>query len=124
VPGNGSATVQATSAAAPSAVGTSAVTLRASTPPITVTVSPTSATVRINHSQQFTATVQNSTNQQVAWKVNGVAGGSSAVGTINNSGLYTAPSSVPSPNTVTITAVSAADATASGNASVTIVKRK
>jgi hypothetical protein len=80
--------------------------------------------VRINHTQQFTATVQNSTNQQVAWKVNGVAGGSSATGIINNSGLYMAPSSVPSPNTVTITAVSAADATASGNASVTIVKRK
>ena len=121
---SGSITVQATSAAAPSAVGSSSVTILASAPVITVTVAPTSATVRIGRTQQFSAAVQNSTNQQVAWKVNGVAGGGPITGTINSSGLYTAPSAVPSPSTVTVTAVSAADASASANASVTIVKHR
>jgi hypothetical protein len=91
-------------------------------PPVTVTVSPTSAAVKVRQSRQFTATVQNSANQAVTWKVNGIAGGNSTVGTITAAGLYTAPSSVPSPSTVQVSAQSQADPSASGNASVTIKK--
>src|SRR3989442_812683 len=85
-------------------------------PAITVSNFPTSATVPINGSRQFTATVQNTNNTAVTWQVNGLAGGNTTVGTISTSGLYTAPSSVPSPNTVTITAVSQADPTESASA--------
>jgi hypothetical protein len=116
-------TVHATSVARPSAVGSATVTVTNPASPVSVTISPTSATVRVRRSQQFTATVQNSSNTSVSWKVNGISGGSSTLGTIGANGLYTAPSSVPSPSTVTITAVSAADPTKSASASVTITRR-
>src|ERR1700740_2774454 len=64
---------------------------------------------------QFTATVTNSTNAAVTWEVNGVAGGSSSTGTISTAGLYTPPVTVPSPSTVSITAVSQASSAASGS---------
>jgi len=85
-----------------------------------VSITPTSATVQIGHTQQFTATVQNSSNTAVTWQVNGTTGGDSSHGTISNSGLYTAPASVPSPATVTVTAVSQADPTKSASATVSI----
>ncbi len=92
-------------------------------PAVTVAISPTSASVRINRTQQFTATVQNTSNKTVTWKVNGIAGGNSTVGTISSSGLYRAPSSVPNPSVVTVSATSAADPTKSASAAVT-VRRK
>jgi hypothetical protein len=70
--------------------------------------------------QLFTATVHNSTNQAVTWQVNGVPGGNATVGTIDTGGNYTAPATVPNPATFNVTAVAQADATKSGNASVTI----
>jgi hypothetical protein len=118
VPSPATVTVQATSQAMSSAVGTASVTITGPPPPpppISVTISPTSASVRINKTKQFTATVQNSTNQTVTW--------SATAGTISASGFYRAPSSVPSPNPVTITAVSAADNTKSASAQVTITRR-
>ncbi|HEX2713895.1 MAG TPA: hypothetical protein VHM88_17005, partial [Candidatus Acidoferrales bacterium] len=42
------------------------------------------------------------------------------MGTISNTGLYTAPQDLPSPATLVITATSAADATKSANAAVTV----
>jgi hypothetical protein len=87
---------------------------------ISVTVAPPSATVSTGEGQQFLATVDGSANQNVTWDVNGVVGGNATVGTIDPTGLYTAPASVPSPATVTVTATSVADPTASGSASVTI----
>jgi len=71
--------------------------------------------------QQFTATVQNTTNTGVTWRINNIAGGDSIVGTISTNGLYTAPLSPPETGMVTITAVSQADSTKSGSATVTIV---
>jgi hypothetical protein len=53
--------------------------------------------------------------------VNSIAGGNSAVGTIDNMGKYTAPASFPSSNTVTITATSQADSSKSANASAIVV---
>ena len=85
-----------------------------------VAISPISATVQVGLSQQFTATVSGTTNTAVNWLVNGVAGGNSSVGTISSTGLYTAPSSVPT-SPVTVTAQSAANSTSSANATVTIV---
>jgi hypothetical protein len=87
---------------------------------VSVSISPTSASLFQNQQKQFTATVSGSTNTQVSWKVNGVAGGSSTTGTINANGLYTAPAAVPNPATVTVSAVSQADGTESNPAAVTI----
>lgn len=92
----------------------------AAAPAVTVTISPTSATVRLRKTRQFTASVQNTSNSSVIWKVNGVTGGNSTVGTVSSSGLYRAPASVPTPSVVTVSATSVADQTRTANASVTI----
>lgn len=92
-------------------------------PPITVTVTPALATVSPGASKQFMATVAGTTNTAVNWQVNGTAGGNSTVGTITSNGLYTAPSTIPNPATVTVKAVSAANAADSGSAAVTMAQQ-
>jgi hypothetical protein len=92
---------------------------------VTVTVGPGSATLFANEAgnawpagvaqKQFAATVNNSTNQSVTWAVTG----GSANGTVDATGLYTAPADVPNPATVTLTATSAA-ATSPGSATVNV----
>ncbi len=119
MPAPGTVTVQATSTATPSAMGSASVTL-ASPPAVTVTVSPLSASVQLGQALQFTATVQNSGVTTVTWKVNGIAGGNSTVGTISSTGLYTAPSAMPSPAAVTVQASSTAAPSATGSASLTL----
>jgi hypothetical protein len=54
---------------------------------ISVAVVPTSATLAIAESQPFGATVRNSSNTTVVWKVNGTASGNAIVGTIATAGL-------------------------------------
>ena len=120
---SGAVTVQATSVASPTAAGSASVTVTNPTLPVSVTISPASADVRINRSRVFTATVQNTTNQSVTWKVNGITGGNSTIGTITAQGNYTAPRSVPAGGTVQVSAVSNADATKSANATVTVIRR-
>src|SRR5581483_9535067 len=88
---------------------------------VSVGVSPAAASVPENGKQQFTATVVGNADQSVTWDVNGTIGGNSTVGFIDSiSGLYTAPSVVPSPATVTVHATSAAVPAAAGSAAVTI----
>jgi hypothetical protein len=55
--------------------------------------------------------------------VNGVIGGNTTTGKISTSGLYTAPTSVPGTNPVTVSAVSVADPSKSGSATVSITKK-
>lgn len=93
-------------------------------PQIVVLISPTNQTVNINATLQFTATVQNTSDTAVIWQVNGVTGGNSTAGTISTGGLFTAPAEVPTPATVTVTAVSHADPTRSGSTYVAIVNLK
>jgi hypothetical protein len=100
--------------------GSSSSTTTAPPPAVAVSVSPGTATVPAGGSQTFSATVQNTTNTAVTWQVNGTAGGSATVGTISTSGVYTAPKLPPSGGTVTISAVSQADTTKSGSATVTV----
>jgi serine protease len=90
-------------------------------PPIEVTVSPATSSVTTDAVQAFAAAVSHATDATVTWHVDGVAGGNATVGTIGADGVYTAPAKVPSPATVTITAVSAEDPTRSGSAAVTVV---
>ena len=77
-----------------------------------MSVEPASASVFLGGTQQFQAAVTGSTNISVTWEVNGVSGGSASAGTISVSGLYTAPAALPFPASVTVTAVSQADAQA------------
>src|SRR2546421_47784 len=101
-------------------IGCAGVLTTKTTISVSVTASPTSATVAAGGTQPFTAMVQNTSNAAVTWQVNGMTGGNATVGTISSSGLYTAPGVVPNPATVTVTAVSQADATKSASAQVTI----
>jgi hypothetical protein len=74
----------------------------------TLTISPASASLRIGQQLQFSA-AGSGTTAGVVWSASG--------GSVTSSGLYTAPSS---PGTYTITVKSAADATVSASAQVTI----
>jgi hypothetical protein len=90
-------------------------------PPVIVTVSPASAQPFTGDQVPFTANVQHAASSAVTWQVNGMTGGNPlTVGMIDSSGVYTAPGSVPSPPTVTITAVLQSDSSKTGSASVTI----
>ncbi|MGB6869897.1 MAG: aryl-sulfate sulfotransferase, partial [Acidobacteriaceae bacterium] len=67
-----------------------------------VTISPQYVALFPGETRQFTAT--SSTGGALTWLVNGVAGGSAAYGTVDATGKYTAPSSLPQSVNVSITA--------------------
>ena len=92
---------------------------------IGVTLTPSTATVLVGTTTQFTATASN--GGAVTWAVNGVANGNTTVGTISTGGLYTAPLSVPvnnttpvTPTAITVTATLQSDSTVVGSATVTL----
>jgi hypothetical protein len=94
---------------------------------VSVTISPTTVPLATLATQPFTATVSGSTNTAVIWQVNGVSGGNSTIGFVSttipgtsNEALYLGPSALPSPATVSVTAVSQADPTKSASATVTL----
>lgn len=88
---------------------------------VLVSVQPVSVTLAPLAVQGFQASVLGTTNQNVTWQVQGAACATAgACGTVNASGIFTAPASVPSPNTIQIVAISTDDPTQSGTANVTI----
>ena len=106
------------------ACGSASSTGKTQPPPaasITVAVSPSTVNVRVGNSTSFSATVSGTSNAAVTWSVNDTPSGSSAIGTIDSSGKYTAPTSLPSPNTVTIKVTSSADTSKSSTSSVTLM---
>ena len=78
---------------------------------ISVSVSPTTATVASAGTQQFTAQVKNTSNTGVTW--------SATSGTVSTTGLFTAPT-VTTATTVTVTATSVADGSKSSSATVSV----
>jgi hypothetical protein len=129
VPSPPAVIVKAVSDAAPGSFGTATVTISA-TPVITVSITPsTPQTVQVNDSVgPYTAIVMGDTNQTVNWAVNGIIGGNGTIGTLVtdpqnlNQELYLAPPVVPSPPTVSVTAISVDDPNAISNADpVTII---
>lgn len=120
LPNPATVTVRATSVASTNSYAQATITLIQPLPQVTVDVQPASASLIVNGTKQFAATVTGSANQAVTWSVNGVNGGSSVVGTINSAGLYTAPGSIPNPNTLTIRATSQANPAGYAQATVTI----
>jgi len=88
--------------------------------PLTLTISPKTASVSLSNSSQFTATVTNATNKGMTWSISPKSG----AGTINQSGKYTAPASLPSNTTVTITTTSQQNSKISASATVTITSNE
>lgn len=123
-------TVTATSLADPSKSGSALISISAPGTNVAVTVSPSYAFLPPSggtlSTQQFFAAVTGTTNSAVTWTVqSGVAGqgcAGTACGSINAAGLYTSPTSAPSPNAVTVLATSAADASKTASATVAITR--
>ena len=104
----GTYTVSATSVADPSKSASAVVTV--SQPiQVSISVSPTTASLQTGGQQQFTAYVSGTSNTTVTWSASG--------GTVTSGGLYAAPNAA---GTYTVTAVSAADPTKSASATVTV----
>jgi DNA-binding beta-propeller fold protein YncE len=96
---------------------------------IGVTISPAQTTILPAATQLFTSSVTGISSNTVTWAVSPgpetkniipITGGNSTIGTITANGLYTAPATIPNPNTITIWAVSTVDTTVAGTAQVTI----
>ncbi|HEY2470684.1 MAG TPA: DUF2341 domain-containing protein, partial [Terracidiphilus sp.] len=105
-------TVTATSQADPTKSASAILTLL---PTVAVSIAPGSATLSSNETLQFTATVSNASDSSVVWTIS-----PAGTGTITGDGVYTAPESIPTQQTVTITATSRADSTKSAFATLTL----
>ncbi len=84
---------------------------------------PGSATVALGGSVGFRATLDGIPTTGVTWRVNGVAGGSPDLGTVNSSGLYTAPNTLPAVLPIQVEAVLAADPSRIVTATVQVVSQ-
>lgn len=84
---------------------------------INVIVTPALVTLGPGETQQFAALVTNTSNTGVRWTV------FPSIGTISETGLYRAPADFVGTQRVTITAVSLADGTKSGEATITLEQR-
>ena len=80
--------------------------------PVSVTLAPGSVTLAASQSQQFVAEVTGTANTAVVWSITPI------VGSISAAGVYTAPPSIASPQTVTVTAASVADPARTATATV------
>jgi hypothetical protein len=123
----GMVTLEASAGASAGGVVSASTSFPITAPTVTVGLSPTTASVALSGTQQFSGYAVGNVNNAVTWQVNGVTGGSAAIGTITNTvgftagGLYSAPANMPmSGPTVTITVISQADPTKSQTAVVTL----
>ena len=91
-----------------------------STTSVSVAVSPSSATVLTGAQQQFAATVSGTSNTAVTWTISGAGCSGASCGTISPTGLFTAPTTVPSSGTVAVRATAQQDTTKSAVANVSI----
>lgn len=80
--------------------------------PVSVSVTPATATVAAGGTVQLSSSVSGTANTGVTW--------SASLGSVSASGLYTAPASVSASTAVTVRATSVADGTKSASATVTV----
>lgn len=107
------ATIRATFAEDPAALAEVVLTL---VPTIQVSLAPTTATLRPSETQQFTATVTNDpADAGVTWQL------TPQVGTVDASGLYTAPAVIAAQTAVTLRATSVSDPQRSATAAITLM---
>ena len=101
-----------------------------------VSVTPLTATLAANHRVTLTPQVTGSANANVLWNVNGIPGGNATLGqvcvqssspcqpvlTASSAPVdYLAPGTIPTPNPVTVQAVSVADPTKNASAQITVL---
>ncbi len=84
----------------------------------TLTLSPAVASVRVGSAQPFTPSVA---GKSWTWSVNGIAGGNATLGTIDANGNYSAPTLLPAPNTISITAAEAGKPSEYASSAVTLL---
>lgn len=89
--------------------------------PIQITVSPSNLTIVVGSTTTFSAQVTGTSSTAVTWSVGGFPGGNSQVGTITGAGIYTAPDTPPSPNTVQLTATLTSSPSTQASAQLSIV---
>jgi Divergent InlB B-repeat domain len=87
----------------------------------TVSVTPKSPSIGLGQTIQFSAATTGLSNQDVLWYSGGSLGGNSAAGTISGSGLYTAPTTMPGQNPVSIKAVSKINSSVSATVYVSLL---
>jgi hypothetical protein len=111
--------IVATSVADPSKTGRAFVIV---TPvPTAIEITPGNATVQINGVQQFALTGSPmGTVPSVTWYVSGSGCAGPDCGTIDSTGMYTAPPFPADPPIVRVTAISAVDASVTGSATVNL----
>jgi hypothetical protein len=103
---------------------------------VSVSLTPATDTLAANHRVTLSAQVFGTTNTGVSWSVSGVSGGNTTFGQIcvvasspcqsvtSGSALqvdYVAPGTIPQPNPVSVVATSAADATKTATAQITVI---
>jgi hypothetical protein len=120
VPTPPTVTVTATSSAETHPFGSALVTITPPPASTAVTIAPLDTATPAGTSVQFAASVSGAADTAVTWLVNGVAGGNSTLGMISSSGLYQAPTTLPSPPTVVVTATSQVDTSQSASATVEV----
>jgi len=97
---------------APGQVTGNAVNLTVVAAPVSVAVSPSTASMQLGATKAFTASVSGSANTAVSW--------SATAGTVTPDGLYTAPAVMPPNGQVTVRATSVANAASTAQATVTL----
>ena len=119
VPNPSGVTVKAQSVQDGTKAGTAQVSITSEN--VQINISPSSGSAQLNGTLQFTSTVTGTVNTGVTWSVNNVQGGQSAIGSIDQTGLYTAPANLPAHSTVSVSATSQEDTTKTAAAAVTIL---
>jgi hypothetical protein len=122
-------TIAATSVSDGSQAGSVTITIAAAPSGVSVALSQTTATVPVNATTNFTATVTgDSANKGVTWSLSGSGCSAATCGVLSSttsaSGtpiVYTGPGTVPNPATVTLTVTSIADTTKTASATITVV---
>ena len=105
-----SITVKATAQADTSKSKSATVTI----PAVAATISPTAPSVILGATQTFAANVSNATDTSVTWSI------STGAGTVDANGLYSAPSTLATPSSVTVAAVPNADPSKAVSTTLTI----
>lgn len=103
---------------------------------VSVSLAPATDTLAANHRVTLTAQVFGTANTGVSWSANGISGGNTTLGQIcivasspcqnvtSGNALqvdYVAPGAIPRPNPVSVVATSAADATKTAAAQITVI---
>jgi hypothetical protein len=102
-------------------VASDSVSFVVTAPAVTLGLTPLTASVALGNTQQFFGYAVGNLNNTLIWQVNGIAGGSTTVGTINVGGTYVAPLNMPVTGpAITITIMSLADPTKTLTAAVTL----